>query len=99
MTEPAMSLADLLEKRDDEDLLRAIAEAVLNFIMETDVGGLIGAGRHERADGRTAWRNGDRYRSLDTRLGKLNLRVPKLRPGSYFPGISRAGIRRRRWWR
>jgi len=87
MTKPSMNLAELLEKHDDGDFLRAIAEAVLQLIMETDVEGVIGAGRHERAEGRTTWRNGYRDRSLDTRLGTLNLRVPKLRQGSYFPGF------------
>jgi putative transposase len=87
MTKTTMNLAELLEKHDDGDFLRAVAEAVLQLLMETDVEGVIGAGRHERADGRTNWRNGYRDRALDTRLGTLNLRIPKLRQGSYFPGF------------
>jgi len=87
MTTTTMSLAELLEKQDDGDFLRAVAEAILQLIMETDVEGVIGAGRHERAEGRTTYRNGYRDRALDTRLGTLNLRVPKLRQGSYFPGF------------
>ncbi len=47
--------------------------------MEADVDGLIGAGRHERSGERSTWRNGYRDRSLDTRLGTLNLKIPKLR--------------------
>ena len=47
--------------------------------------GLIGAGRHERSGDRTTYRNGYRDRTLDTRLGSLQLRIPKLRQGSYFP--------------
>jgi putative transposase len=62
----------------------------LQRIMEADVEGLIGAGRHERSGERTTWRNGYRERALDTRLGTLNLRVPKLRQGSYFPGFLEA---------
>jgi len=87
MTKTTMPLADLVAKHDDGDFLRAVAESVLQLIMEADVDGVIGAGRHERAEGRTTYRNGYRDRSLDTRLGTLNLRVPKLRQGSYFPGF------------
>ncbi|SER48006.1 Transposase, Mutator family [Tranquillimonas rosea] len=87
MTKSSMSLTDLLEKHDEGDFLRAVAEAVLQLIMETDVEGVIGAGRHERAEARTSYRNGYRDRARDTRLGALNLRVPKLRQGSYFPGF------------
>lgn len=47
--------------------------------------GLIGAGRHERTGERLNYRNGFRDRTLDTRLGSLQLRIPKLRQGSYFP--------------
>ena len=46
---------------------------------------LSGAGRHERSTERLNWRNGYRERTLDTRLGSLNLKLPKLRQGSYFP--------------
>ena len=53
--------------------------------MEADVEGLIGAGRHERSAERLNYRNGYRERSLDTRLGSLQLRIPKPRQGSYFP--------------
>jgi putative transposase len=75
-------------------LLRSVAEAVLQILMEADVEGLIvglqptgltrGAGRHERSAERLNYRNGYRERSLDTRLGSLQLRIPKLRQGSYF---------------
>ena len=85
MTEERLVLAELLEKAGESDFLRAVAEAVLQLLMETDVEGLIGAGRYERSGERTTWRNGYRDRSLDTRLGALQLRIPKLRQGSYFP--------------
>src|SRR5689334_24578898 len=85
MTEERLVLAELLEKAGEGDFLRAVAEAVLQLLMETDVEGLIGAGRYERSGERTTWRNGHRDRTLDTRLGALQLRIPKLRQGSYFP--------------
>jgi putative transposase len=68
MTEERLVLAELLEKASEGDFLRAVAEAVLQLLMEADVEGLIGAGRYERSGERTTWRNGYRDRSLDTRL-------------------------------
>src|SRR5712672_261397 len=85
MTEERMALVELLQKSGDGDFLRAVAEAVLQILMEADVEGLIGAGRHERTGDRLNYRNGYRDRSLDTRPGSLQLRIPKLRQGSYFP--------------
>ena len=85
MTEDRLPLAELLAKAGDGDFLRSVAEAVVQLLMETDVEGLIGAGRHERSGDRTTYRNGYRDRTLDTRLGSLQLRIPKLRQGSYFP--------------
>ena len=85
MTEDRLPLAELLAKAGDGDFLRSVAEAVVQLLMETDVEGVIGAGRHERSGERTTYRNGYRDRTLDTRLGSLQLRIPKLRQGSYFP--------------
>jgi transposase-like protein len=85
MTEGRLPLAELLQKAGDADFLRAVAEAVLQLLMEADVEGLIGAGRYERSPERLNYRNGFRDRALDTRLGTLQLRVPKLRQGAYFP--------------
>ena len=85
MTESTLPLAELLAKAGDADFLRALAESVVQLLMETDVEGMIGAGRHERTLDRQTYRNGFRDRSLDTRLGTLQLRIPKLRQGSYFP--------------
>ena len=87
MTDDRLPLAELMAKTGDGDFLRTIAESVLQIIMEADVDGLVGAGRHERSGERTTWRNGYRDRSLDTRLGTLNLKIPKLRTGAYFPGF------------
>lgn len=86
MTDARLPLAELLEKAGDGDFLRTVAETVLQLLMEADVEGLVGAARHERTAERRTYRNGYRERALDTRLGTLQLRVPKLRTGpAYFP--------------
>ena len=79
MAEDRVPLSELLQKAGDGDFLRAVAESVLQILLEADVEGLIGAGRHERSAERLNWRNGYRERTLDTRLGSLNLKIPKLR--------------------
>lgn len=87
MAEDSMALIELMQKADGGDFLRSLAEAVLQLLMEADVDGLIGASRHERSAERISYRNGYRDRSLDTRVGSLQLRIPKLRQGSYFPSF------------
>ena len=57
MTEDRMALAELLQKSGEADFMRAVAEAVLQILMEADVEGLIGAGRHERTGDRINYRN------------------------------------------
>jgi putative transposase len=87
MTDDRLPLAALMAKADDGDFLRSVAESVLQILMEADVEGVIGAARYERSGERATYRNGYRERALDTRLGTLNLKIPKLRTGSYFPGF------------
>jgi transposase-like protein len=82
-----MALIEAIQKADDGNFLRALAETVLQIIMDADVEMLTGAARHERSPDRFNYRNGYRDRMLNTRLGSLNLRIPKLRQGSYFPGF------------
>ena len=77
MTDERLPLAELLAKAGDGDFLRSVAEAVLQLLMEADVEGMIGAGRHERTAARETYRNGFRDRALDTRLGTLQLRIPR----------------------
>jgi putative transposase len=91
MTEFSMPLIELLQKQDDGDFLRAVAEAVLQLLMEHDVEGLVGAGRYERGDGRLTWRNGYRDRELKTRLAVLNLRVPNSRRAGWTSWCRRWG--------
>jgi len=79
MTEERMALIELLQKSEDGDFLRSVAEAVLQLLMEADVEGLLGAARHERSADRLNDRNGYRDRIFDTRLGPRSLRIPKLR--------------------
>jgi putative transposase len=87
MTDDRLPLAELMAKADDGDFLRSVAESVLQILMEADVEGVIGAARYERSGERATYRNGYRERALDTRLGTLNLKIPKLRTGAYFPGF------------
>ncbi len=65
MTDERMALTELLQKSGDDDFLRTVAETVLQMLMESDVEGTIGAGRHERSAERLTYRNGYRERSLD----------------------------------
>ena len=98
MTDERMALVDLLQKSGDGDFLRAVAEAVLQILMEADVEGLIGAGRHERSAERLNYRNGYRERSLDTRLGSSSCVSPSCARGRTSRRFSsRARLPRRRW--
>jgi hypothetical protein len=88
MTDENMALLALIQKSDDGDFLKTVAEAALQRIMDYDVENLIGAAPHERNPDRQTYRNGYRERTLETRLGSLELKVPKLRTGtSYFPAF------------
>lgn len=70
-----------------DDPLRAMAEMIADFVMEAEVTAKVGAGPHERTPERTAHRNGFRERRWDTRLGTIDLKVPKLREGGYVPSF------------
>ncbi len=96
MTKPGLELSGLLAKQDGGDFLRSVAGAVLQLVMEADVEGLIGASKHERSTERATWRNGYRERALDTRLGTLNLQVPKLRKAAISPAFWSRARRPRR---
>jgi transposase-like protein len=76
----------LLEEQDG-DVLREGVRVLAQALMETEVTALVGAERHERTDERTGYRNGTRMRSWDTRLGTIDLAIPKVRPGTYFPSL------------
>ena len=87
MTEDRMALIELAEKYADDDLLRELGQFVLQRLMDAEAEALCGAGRHERSPDRVNQRNGYRERALQTRLGSLELKIPKLRVGSYLPSF------------
>ena len=87
MTEDRMALIELAEKHADEDLLRELGQFVLQRLMDAEAEALCGAGRHERHPERINQRNGYRERTWQTRLGSLDLKIPKLRSGSYLPSF------------
>lgn len=87
MADQKMALLDVLRKGEepDGDVLAQGVRWLLQELMETEVSAQIGAGHYERTNERTTQRNGYRARPWDTRLGTLELAIPKLRTGSYFP--------------
>jgi Transposase, Mutator family len=87
MTEEMMSLQALLEKSSDTDLLREMIGFAAHRLMELEVEKVTGAARGERSAERLTQRNGYRDRDWETRAGTVELRIPKLRKGSYFPGF------------
>ena len=87
MTQDMMTLRALLEKSSDADLLREMIGFTAERLMALEVEGLTGAAHGERSADRITHRNGYRDRSWETRAGTVELKIPKLRKGSYFPGF------------
>jgi putative transposase len=87
MAEDRMALAELLRKGEApaDDPLRDLVRWAVQEVIEAEVSAQIGAGRYERTEERITQRNGVRPRAWDTRVGTLELQIPKLRQGSYFP--------------
>lgn len=87
MTDEMMNLRTLIGKSPDADLLREMIGFAAHRLMELEVEGLTGASYGEKDPERLAQRNGYRDRNWETRAGTVELRIPKLRKGSYFPGF------------
>lgn len=88
--ETRMALAELLRKAEAEpsvDILREGVRVLAEAVMDLEVEQHLGAGRHERTPERDGYRNGARERVWDTRVGTIDLRVPRVRDGSYFPRL------------
>lgn len=87
MTIDRMTLKALVEKGSDDDLLKEMMTYVANRMMDLEVESLTGAAHGERSATRINQRNGYRERAWDTRVGSIELEIPKLRKGSYFPAF------------
>jgi putative transposase len=87
MTDDRIALRELLEKGSDATFLREMIGFAAQRLMELETDGLCGAAHGERSTERVNQRNGYRERDWQTRAGSVDLRIPKLRRGSYFPGF------------
>ena len=87
MTDDKIALRALLEKGSDATFLREMIGFAAQRLMELESEGLCGAGHGERSADRRNQRNGYRERDWETRAGTVELRIPKLRRGSYFPAF------------
>src|SRR4051794_34181962 len=82
-----LEVLEAMQAAGVEDRVRTAAETIYQALIEAELTAVIGAGPHERTDARTAQRNGSRPRTLTTTAGDLELRIPKLRAGSFFPSL------------
>lgn len=82
-----LDLLDALNASDGVDVIRSAVQVMLQELIEAEATALIGAQPHERTEARTVQRNGHRPRTLSTAAGDLELAIPKLRAGSFFPSL------------
>jgi putative transposase len=82
-----LELLDAIKEADVADRVRESAATIYQALIEAELTSVIGAEPHERTDARTAQRNGHRPRTLSTTAGDLELRIPKLRAGTFFPSL------------
>ena len=88
LSQSALSeLLDAIRAGGSADVMRDAMTLVLQQLIELEADQAIGAARYERSDGRTTHRNGSRGRLLSTKAGDVELRIPKLRQGSFFPAL------------
>ena len=87
MTDERMALIELIEKGADADLIRDMLAFAAERLMSLEVEVLTGAPARARSPERLTHRNGYRERAWDTRAGRIDLSIPKLRKGSYFPAF------------
>jgi len=87
MTDNRMALLEMAEKAGSTDFLRDLVREIVHELMEAEVESQCGAGRHERSEARSDQRNGYRRRQWDTRLGSMELSIPRLRHASYLPSF------------
>jgi len=90
MTEVTIALKEYLYNigmEKDADFLRQGMELLSQLLMEAEVEQQIGAKKHERREERSNYRNGSRKRRWETRVGEIELAIPKLRRGSYYPSL------------
>ena len=87
MTDERMALIELIENQADTDLVRDMLSFAADKIMEVEVEARTGAAKGVRSPLREAHRNGYRARDWDTRAGRIELAIPKLRKGSYLPSF------------
>src|SRR3979490_1140430 len=87
MTDDTIALCTLLEHGSDATFLREMIGFAAQRLMELESEALFGAGQGERSAERRNQRNGYRDRDWETRAGTVELRIPKLRRGSYFPAF------------
>src|SRR5215467_8358092 len=82
-----LELLDALKAADADGVVRRALESVFQALIDAEATAAIGAGPHERTPARVTQRNGYRDRMLTTAAGDLELRIPKLRSGSFFPSL------------
>ena len=87
MTDERMALIELIENDADTDLVREMLSFAAERLMEAEVEARTGAGHGLRDPARQVQRNGYRERAWDTRAGRIDLEIPRLRKGSYFPSF------------
>ncbi|WP_196759793.1 transposase, partial [Mycobacterium avium] len=84
IVDPAGLLGEALAEASP-DLMRSLLQTVINALLSADADAVVGAEWGQPTPGRRAQRNGYRHRGLDTRVGTIDVAVPKLRKGTYFP--------------
>ena len=82
-----LRLLESLRSADGLELVRSVAERMLQELIEAEAAARIGAQWNEHTDSRTAYRSGHRDRTLTTQAGDLDLAIPKLRSGTFFPSL------------
>lgn len=84
IVDPAGVLSEALAEASP-DLMRSLLQSIINALLSADADAVVGAEYGRPSPGRVSQRNGYRHRDLDTRVGTIDVAVPKLRKGSYFP--------------